>query len=170
MYLENYPSADFYQIPPNHIEMNDMKIILLAEDNPKDIELTMEAIAEVNLSNQVVVVKDGVEALEYLKYEGHYANRKKVHPVVILLDIKMPRLDGIQVLREIRSNPALKTLPVVMLTSSREKSDLKKCYDLGANAYVVKPVNFKEFMYTIKNIGVFWASINELPAMEEMAL
>lgn len=170
MYLESYLSADFYQIPPNHIEMNDMKIILLAEDNPKDIELTMEAIAEVHLSNQVVVVKDGVEALEYLKYEGNYVNRKKVDPAVILLDIKMPRLDGIQVLREIRSNPVLKTLPVVMLTSSREKSDLKKCYDLGANAYVVKPVNFKEFMYTIKNIGVFWASINELPTKEEMAL
>ena len=140
-----------------------LKTILLAEDNPKDVELTIEALAEHNLANQVVTVKDGVEAMEYLKYEGNYKQRNPGHPAVILLDIKMPRMDGIEVLKAVRSDDKLKTIPVVILTSSREEPDLKKCYELGVNAYVVKPVNFKDFIDAVKEIGIFWALINELP-------
>jgi CheY-like chemotaxis protein len=143
--------------------MNDLRTILLAEDNPKDVELTLEAISENNLVNRVRVVKDGVEAMEYLRYEGKYKLRKKGNPAVILLDIKMARMDGLEVLQAIRNDPALRLLPVVMLTSSREELDLKKSYELRANAYVVKPVNFKDFMDAIKQVGVFWALINELP-------
>ena len=147
--------------------MKKSKTILLAEDNPRDAELTLEAIAGCSLPNQVTVVRDGVEAIEYLYYEGKYKSRKKENPVVLLLDIKMPRMDGIEVLQAIRTDPALKTLPVVMLTSSREKTDLKRSYELGANAYVVKPVNFAEYKETIKNVGKFWAVINELPLPED---
>ena len=140
-----------------------LRTILLAEDNPKDVELTLEALSENNLANQVVVVKDGVEALEYLRREGKYKERKPGDPAVALLDIKMPRMDGIEVLRVIRSDPALKTLPVVMLTASWEQQDLIKSYELGVNAYVVKPVDFKEFIEAIKQIGVFWAVVNKVP-------
>lgn len=143
--------------------MNDLRTILLAEDNPKDVELTLEALAEHNLANQVVVAKDGVDAMEYLRCKGKYKLRTPGNPAVVLLDIKMPRMDGIEVLQAIRSDPALKTLPVVMLTSSREEPDLKRSYELGANAYVVKPVDFKDFIEAVKQVGVFWAVINELP-------
>ena len=143
--------------------MFELRTILLAEDNPKDVELILEAMAENNLVNQVVVVKDGIEALEYLRYEGKYKLRKAGNPAVILLDIKMPRMDGIEALQIIRNDPDLKILPVVMLTSSREEPDLKRCYKLGANAYVVKPVDFKDFFDAVKQLGVFWALINELP-------
>jgi len=143
--------------------MIDLKTILLVEDNPKDVELTLEALEEYNLANQVVVARDGVEALDYLRYEGNFAKREKGNPAVILLDIKMPRMDGIEVLEEVRRDDALKTLPVVMLTSSREEPDLKKSYELGANAYVVKPVEFKDFIEAVKQLGIFWAIINELP-------
>jgi CheY-like chemotaxis protein len=143
--------------------MVNLRIILLVEDNPKDVELTLEALSEHNLANQVVVVKDGVEAMEYLRCEGKYKLRKQGNPAVILLDIKMPRMDGIEVLKAIRSNDNLKTIPVVMLSSSREEPDLKKSYELGVNAYVVKPVNFKDFLNAVKQIGLFWAMLNELP-------
>jgi CheY-like chemotaxis protein len=143
-----------------------LKTILLAEDNPQDVELTLEALAEHNLANNVIAVKDGVEALEYLRSEGQYKNRKKGNPAVLLLDIKMPRMDGIEVLEAIRSDKSLKSLPVVMLTSSREEPDLKKCYALGANAYVVKPVNFKDFVEAVKTIGIFWAILNEQPKID----
>jgi len=143
--------------------MTKLRTILLAEDNPNDIELTLEAMAENNLANQVVVVNDGVEALEYLRCEGKYKHRKEGNPAVVLLDIKMPRMDGIEVLRKIRSEPALKKLPVVILTSSREEQDLVTTYELGVNAYVVKPVDFQQFMNAVKEIGVFWALLNELP-------
>jgi len=143
--------------------MKDLKTILLAEDNPKDVELTLEAMAENNLANQVVVVKDGVEALEYLRCEGKYKLRKRGNPAVILLDIKMPRMDGIEVLRRIRSDADLKRIPVVVLTSSREEKDLMNTYDLGVNAYVVKPVDFQQFIEAVKQIGSFWAVINERP-------
>lgn len=146
--------------------MIEFKTILLVEDNPQDVELTMEALMEHNLANNVVAVSDGVEALEYLRYEGRFKERKKNNPAVILLDIKMPRMDGIEVLGTIRRDKKLKTIPVVMLTSSREEPDLKKCYDLGVNAYVVKPVNFKDFMDAVKQIGVFWAMLNELPPVK----
>jgi CheY-like chemotaxis protein len=143
--------------------MSDIRTILLAEDNPKDVELTMEALAEHNLANNVVAVKDGVEALDFLKCRGAYAQRRPENPAVVLLDIKMPRMDGIEVLKAVREDERLKTLPIVMLTSSREEPDLKKCYELGANAYVVKPVDFQEFMDAVRQVGVFWAMLNELP-------
>jgi CheY-like chemotaxis protein len=143
--------------------MDELKIILLVEDNPKDVELTLEALAEHNLANNVTVVKDGVEAMEFLRRENKYKLRKQGNPVVVLLDIKMPRMDGLEVLRSIRSDPALKMLPVVMLSSSREEQDLIRSYELGVNAYVVKPVDFKDFIEAIKQVGVFWAVINELP-------
>jgi CheY-like chemotaxis protein len=137
--------------------MVELRTILLAEDNPKDVELTLEALAEHNLANQVTVVRDGVETLEYLRCEGKYKLRNPGLPAVLLLDIKMPRMDGIEVLKAVRSDP------VVMLTSSREEQDLIKSYELGVNAYVVKPVDFKDFIEAVKQIGVFWAVINELP-------
>ncbi|MBU4327317.1 MAG: response regulator [Proteobacteria bacterium] len=143
--------------------MIELKTILLAEDNPNDVELTIEALTENNLANNVIAVNDGVEVMEYLRYEGKYKQRKKGQPAVLLLDIKMPRMDGIEVLQYIRSDDQLKMLPVVMLTSSREEPDLKKCYALGVNAYVVKPVNFKDFLDAVKHIGVFWALLNEHP-------
>jgi len=141
-----------------------IKTILLVEDNPNDVELTLAALADQNLANHVVVVNDGVEALDFLHYEGKFHNRKEENPAVILLDIKMPRMDGIDVLKIIRNDPALKRIPVVMLTSSREEPDLIKCYELGVNAYVIKPVDFKYFMDAVKYLGIFWALINELPA------
>jgi len=143
--------------------MNDLRPILLAEDNPKDVELTLEALSEHNLANKVVTVRDGVEALEFLRYEGRFKLRARGNPAVLFLDIKMPRMDGIELLQIIRNDPVFKFLPVVMLTSSREESDLVKSYELGANAFVVKPVDFNHFMDVIKQIGVFWALINELP-------
>ena len=143
--------------------MNDLRPILLAEDNPKDVELTLEALSEHNLANKVVAVRDGVEALEFLRYEGRFKLRARGNPAVLFLDIKMPRMDGIELLQIIRKDPLFKFLPVVMLTSSREESDLVKSYELGANAFVVKPVDFNHFMDVIKQIGVFWALINELP-------
>ena len=143
--------------------MVELKTILLVEDNQNDVELTIEALSENNLANRVVVVRDGVEAMEYLRCQGKFAERKKGNPAVLLLDNKMPRMDGIEVLRTIRSDNALKSIPVVMLTSSREEPDLKRCYELGVNAYVVKPVNFKEFIDAVKHVGIFWALINEIP-------
>jgi len=143
--------------------MAELRTILLAEDNPKDVELTLEALAEHNLANHVIVVRDGVEAMEYLQCKGKHKLRKPELPAVLLLDIKMPRMDGIEVLRAVRNDPGLKILPVVMLTSSREEQDLIKSYELGVNAYVVKPVDFKDFIQAVKEIGVFWAIINEMP-------
>jgi CheY-like chemotaxis protein len=145
--------------------MVEIRTILFAEDNPRDVELTLEALADHNLANNVVVVRDGVETLEYLRREGKYKQRKPGNPAVLLLDIKMPRMDGIEVLRTIRSDNLLKILPVVMLTSSREEQDLIKSYELGVNAYVVKPVDFKEFIEAVKQLGVFWAVINEAPPL-----
>lgn len=143
--------------------MIELKTILLVEDNPQDVELTIEALSSHKLANNVVAVNDGVEAMEYLNCEGKFINRPKTNPAVILLDIKMPRMDGIEVLTAIKSDNKLKTIPIVMLTSSREEPDLKRCYDIGVNAYVVKPVNFKEFIDAVKEIGFFWALLNELP-------
>ncbi len=141
----------------------ELQPILLAEDNPKDAELTIEGLADYNLANRVAHVKDGVEALEYLRYQGEFQTRQTGNPAVVILDIKMPRMDGIEVLRAIRSDPALKLIPVVMLTSSREEQDLYRSYELGTNAYVVKPVKFSEFVEAVKQLGVFWAMLNERP-------
>lgn len=143
--------------------MKKLKTILLVEDNPQDVELTIEALSEYNLANSIVTVGDGVETMEYLRYDGKFKNRSMGNPAVILLDIKMPRMDGIEVLEAIRKDDKLRTIPVVILTSSREDPDLKKCYDLGTNAYVVKPVDFKEFLEAVKQIGFFWAILNEQP-------
>jgi CheY-like chemotaxis protein len=143
--------------------MLELKTILLVEDSPNDTELILEALSENNLANKVISVKDGVEAIEFLRYEGRFKLRNPGNPAVILLDIKMPRMDGLEVLREIRSDEKLKLVPVVMLTSSREEPDLKTSYELGANAYVIKPVDFKDFMDAVRKVGVFWAIINEPP-------
>ncbi len=143
--------------------MEELRKILLAEDSPKDVELTLEALAEHHLANQVIVVKDGVEVMDYLRCQGKYNLRKPCLPAVLLLDIKMPRMDGLEVLQAVRSDPALRLLPVVILSSSREEQDLMRSYELGVNAYVVKPVDFKDFIRAVKEIGVFWAIINEVP-------
>lgn len=143
--------------------MNDQKRILLADDNPKDVELTMAALAESMASHDVVVSRDGVEALDFLYRRGQYATRMPGNPVLVLLDVKMPKMDGLEVLRIIKSDSLLRTIPVVMLTSSREEGDLAQSYANGANAYVVKPVSFQIFMNALKNTGCFWAAINEPP-------
>jgi CheY-like chemotaxis protein len=143
--------------------MIDLPAILLAEDSPNDIELTLRALAEHNLANRVVVARDGVEAMDYLRRAGAFSDRRPGNPAVVLLDIKMPRMDGLQVLREIRGDPELKLLPVVILTSSRQEQDLVTSYDLGVNAYVVKPVDLTSFIVAVKEVGVFWALINERP-------
>ena len=140
-----------------------LKKILLVEDNPQDVELTVEALSELNLANRLVILSDGVEAMDYLLCDGKYKHREPEYPAVILMDIKMPRMDGIEVLGAIKTNSDLMAIPVVMLTSSREEPDLEKCYKLGVNAYVVKPVNFKDFFGAIKQLGIFWAMLNELP-------
>jgi CheY-like chemotaxis protein len=140
-----------------------IKTILLVEDNPNDVELTIRALAEYNLANNITVANDGVEAMEYLRREGRFRERGPGNPVVILLDIKMPRMDGLEVLQEIKSDPALRLIPVVMLTSSGEEQDLIRSYNLGVNAYVVKPVGFNQFIEAVKQIGAFWAVLNEIP-------
>jgi len=143
--------------------MKTFKRILLAEDDPKDIELIVNTLSEHNLANDILVARDGVEALDYLYRRGVFAQKPNGNPVVILLDLKMPKMDGIQVLRQIKSDEDLRTIPVVILTSSRESHDLEICYQLGVNAYVVKPVRFADFVEAVTEIGVFWALINEPP-------
>jgi DNA-binding response OmpR family regulator len=137
--------------------------ILLVEDDLKDTELTMTALEEYNLSNEVVVARDGEEALDYLYCRGKYRTRTSENPAVLLLDLKLPKVDGLEVLQQIRSDEKLKWIPVVVLTSSREERDMVASYKLGVNAYVVKPVDFHEFVNAIKELGVFWAIINEPP-------
>lgn len=141
--------------------MAQLKSILLAEDNSKDVELTLTALAEHNLANEVIVARDGEEALDYLLRRGRFRERPEENPAVVLLDLKMPRVDGLEVLRRIKSEDRLKTIPVVMLTSSREERDLIESYRLGINAYVVKPVGFEQFVEAVRQIGAFWAILNE---------
>jgi CheY-like chemotaxis protein len=141
----------------------DLPPILLAEDNPRDVELTTRALEQCNLANRLDVVHDGVEALQYLRREGAFADREDGDPAALLLDIKMPRVDGLEVLREVRGDIRLRRLPVIILTSSSEEQDLITGYDLGANAYVVKPVDFDEFIAAVRQLGVFWALVNEAP-------
>jgi len=140
-----------------------LRHILLAEDNANDVELTVTALRENNVVNEIVVTRDGVETLDYLYRRNEYAGRAPALPALVLLDLKMPRVDGTEVLRQIKSDPNLKTIPVVVLTSSREEKDLLRSYDLGVNAYVVKPVNFHEFIDAVKGLGAFWAMVNEPP-------
>ncbi len=143
----------------------DMSIrdILLAEDSPRDVELTLAALDEYHLANRVQVVHDGAEALDYLYARGPFALRDGGNPAVVVLDIKMPKVDGLQVLRTMRSEPRLAMIPVVILTSSREERDVVEGYRLGANAYVVKPVHFDEFVRAVKDLGSFWAVVNRPP-------
>jgi CheY-like chemotaxis protein len=143
--------------------MAKIKRILLAEDNENDIELTLTALQEYRLSNEVEVVRDGAEALDHIYRRGRYSGGVDGLPCVILLDLKMPKVDGIEVLRQIKSDPALRNIPVVMLTSSREEKDLILSYDLGVNAFVVKPVDFSQFLQAIRALGMFWALVNEPP-------
>jgi len=143
--------------------MNNLKRILLAEDNPKDVELTLAGLDEFRLANSVVVVRDGDEAWDYLTRKGKFADRPPGEPAVVLLDLKMPKVDGLEVLRRMKADEKMRTVPVVMLTSSREEKDLIQSYSLGVNAYVVKPVAFDQFMHSIKNLGLFWAILNEPP-------
>jgi CheY-like chemotaxis protein len=143
--------------------MTSLKRILLVEDSPLDAELTMDALGTHNLANEVVHVRDGEEALNYLYRRAEFSSRPDDLPAVVLLDLKMPKVDGLEVLQAMKGDARLKVVPVVVMTSSREEQDLHKCYDLGVNAYVVKPVNFHEFVDAVKQLGVFWAMLNEPP-------
>ncbi|MDB6127488.1 MAG: two-component system response regulator [Verrucomicrobia bacterium] len=143
--------------------MPTLRPILLAEDNPNDVELIVTALKEARLANEIVIANDGAQALDFLYRRGDHAGRTTAQPAVILLDLKMPKVDGGEVLRQIRSDPNLKELPVVVLTSSREESDLLQSYEHGVNAYVVKPVDFEEFTSAVAKLGFFWALLNELP-------
>ena len=143
--------------------MNELGRILIVEDDPKDVELTLTALEEYNLANEVVVTRDGEEALDYLYCRSNFKMRTSDNPAVLLLDLKLPKVDGLEVLQQIKSNEKLKMIPVVVLTSSREERDMVASYKLGVNAYVVKPVDFHEFVNAIKELGIFWAVINEPP-------
>ena len=143
--------------------MNEIRSILIAEDNSHDIELTLAALAEYNFANEIVVVRDGAEALDYLYRGGRFHSRVPGNPVVVLLDLKMPKVDGLEVLRVIKGDPELRKIPCVMLTSSREEQDLARSYHLGVNSYVLKPVGFLAFAEAVKTLGVYWAVHNQLP-------
>lgn len=143
--------------------MNHLGRILIVEDDPRDVELTLTALEEYNLANEVVVVRDGQEALDYLHCRGQFAARPAEYPAVVLLDLKLPKINGLEVLQQIRSDERTKMIPVVVLTSSHEEKDMMTSYRLGVNAYVVKPVNFHEFVNAVKELGIFWAIINQPP-------
>jgi CheY-like chemotaxis protein len=140
-----------------------LKPILLVEDNPRDLELTLVALERSQLANDVIVMRDGAEALDYLLRRGEHAQRPGGNPAVLLLDLKLPKIDGLEVLKTVRETAELRSIPVVMLTSSREEPDLMKAYELGVNAYVVKPVEFRDFVTAISDLGIFWAVLNEPP-------
>lgn len=143
--------------------MISLKRVLLVDDSPRDTELALDALQAHHLTNEVVALRDGAEALDYLYYRGNFAGRPGGQPAVVLLDLKMPKVDGTEVLRQMKSDPKLKLIPVVVMTSSREEQDLLESYELGVNAYVVKPVNFHEFVDAVKQVGGFWAVLNEPP-------
>jgi CheY-like chemotaxis protein len=137
--------------------------ILMVEDDPNDVELTLTALEEYHLANELVVTRDGQQALDYLYYRGEFSGRPQGNPAVMLLDLKLPKIDGLEVLQKIKSDERLKMIPVVVLTSSQEERDMMRSYSLGVNAYVVKPVDFHEFVNAVKELGAFWAVINEPP-------
>ena len=143
--------------------MNGLGRILIVEDDPNDVELTLTALEEYNLANEVVITRDGQQALDYLHCRGEFNSRSGDNPAVMLLDLKLPKINGLEVLQQIRSDERLKMIPVVVLTSSHEEKDMIRSYQLGVNAYVVKPVDFHEFVNAVKELGVFWAVINEPP-------
>ncbi|WP_254574648.1 response regulator [Stenotrophomonas acidaminiphila] len=146
--------------------MSPLRTILIAEDSPADAEMAIDALRDARLANPIVHVEDGVETLDFLMRRGAYANREEGLPAVLLLDIRMPRMDGLEVLQRIRAEDELKRLPVVILSSSREESDLARSWDLGVNAYVVKPVDVDQFFNAVKTLGTFWAVINQAPELE----
>ena len=143
--------------------------ILLVEDNPNDVELTLHAFERHNLTNSIHVARDGEEALDYLRGIGHDGDGRNQRPKVVLLDLKLPKVDGLEVLREIRSNEELRTLPVVVLTSSREERDIVESYDLGVNSYLVKPIDFDKFVDTVQTLGLYWVLLNEPPPRARQA-
>ncbi len=143
--------------------VTELKRILLVEDDPRDVELILESLGDYNLANEVVVARDGEEALDYLHHRGDFKARSDGNPAVVLLDLKLPKVNGMEVLRQIRSDEKMKMMPVVILTSSREEKDWVESYKLGVNAYVVKPVGFHEFVKAVKEVGAFWAVVNEPP-------
>ena len=143
--------------------MNPLKRILLVEDSPRDAELILDALAGHQLANEVVHVRDGADALDYLYRRGAFASRSNTLPILMLLDLKLPKVDGLEVLRQIKGDAGLKMIPVVMMTSSRQEQDLVRSYELGVNAYVVKPMKFQDFVEAVKQVGGFWAVINEVP-------
>ena len=143
--------------------MADLRPILLVEDNPKDLELTLAALAKCQLANEIVIARDGAEALDYLYSRGPYAERDQGDPAVVLLDLKLPKVDGLEVLEKVKSDTQRRQIPMVMLTSSREERDLVRSYELGVNAFVVKPVDFNAFFEAIQDLGMFWAILNEPP-------
>ena len=143
--------------------MDGLRRILMVEDDPRDVELTLTALEQYNLANEVVVAGDGEEALDYLYQRGKFKARANGNPAVLLLDLKLPKVDGLEVLQQIKTDAQLKLIPVVVLTSSREERDMVASYQLGVNAYVVKPVDFHEFVNAVKELGIFWALINEPP-------
>ena len=143
--------------------MNGLRRILMVEDDARDVELSLTALEQHNLANEVVVVGDGEEALDYLYQRGKFLARANGNPAVLLLDLKLPKVDGLEVLQQIKTDDRLKMIPVVVLTSSREERDMVASYQLGVNAYVVKPVDFHEFVNAVKELGIFWALINEPP-------
>lgn len=144
-------------------KIKDIRPILLVEDNPNDLELTLTALAQCNFANEIIVARDGVEALDYIFQQGVHANRPSGAPAVILLDLKLPKLDGLEVLARIKADSQLRQIPVVMLTSSREERDVVRSYRLGVNSFVVKPVEFGEFFEAIRSLGMFWAIVNQPP-------
>jgi DNA-binding response OmpR family regulator len=143
--------------------VTELKRILLVEDDPRDVELILESLGDYNLANEVIVARDGEEAMDYLYHRVNFKARPNGNPAVVLLDLKLPKVNGMEVLRQIRSDEKLKMMPVVILTSSREEKDWVESYKLGVNAYVVKPVNFQEFVKAVKDVGAFWAVVNEPP-------
>jgi CheY-like chemotaxis protein len=141
----------------------DLRPILLVEDNPRDLELTLAALAKCQLANDIVIARDGAEALDYMHMRGEHADREPGDPAVVLLDLKLPKVDGLEVLESVKNDPHMRQVPVVMLTSSREERDLVRSYELGVNAFVVKPVDFNAFFEAIQDLGMFWAILNEPP-------
>ena len=143
--------------------MDNLGKILLVEDDPNDVELTVMALTENHLANEIVITRDGEEALDFLYRRGAHESREAANPIVVLLDLKLPKVDGLEVLKQVKSDPDLRAIPVVMLTSSREERDLIRSYDLGTNAYVAKPVGFEELVESVKKVGLFWTVVNHPP-------
>lgn len=143
--------------------MTGTKRILLVEDSVNDIELILTALTDNHLANEVVVTRDGEEALDYLYRRGIFKMRQEGHPIVVLLDLKLPRINGLEILAQLKADPEFRLIPIVVLSSSREEPDLRRCYEFGTNAYVVKPIDFQEFVEVIKHVGLFWAVVNQPP-------